>query len=82
MAGDILVLLRGGSRDGETTTVDDGVRRLLAPSEAPGLVEVYESTDETEMVRGNEEQATVFAWAGQEAAGDMAPEMQHMPPDR
>ncbi len=77
--GDAIVLLRGGSRDGETTTVDDEVRRLVAPSQAPGLVDVYEDTGETEHVRGNEEPAVVFAFTGQEPTGDMAPEMIHMP---
>ena len=37
--GDELVVLRGGSRDGESTEVDEGVRRILAASDAPGLVE-------------------------------------------
>ena len=76
---DGIVLLQGGSRDGETTTVDNEVRRLVAPSQAPGLVDVYEDTGETSHVRGNDEQARVFAHTGQEPAGDLAPEAQHMP---
>jgi hypothetical protein len=74
------VVLRGGSRDGESTVVDDEVDRLLAASDAPGLVDVYEATDETQHVRGNDEPAIVFDFVGQEAIGDMAPEMLHMPP--
>ena len=65
-----LVVLRGGSRDGESTSVDDGVRRLLAVSDAPGLLEVYEANGETAEVEGNEQDALVFVHAGQEPAGD------------
>ena len=76
---DELVVLRGGVRDGESTTVQDGVRRLLAASDAPGLVEVYEANGETAEVEGNEEPALVFIHVGQEPAGDIAPELQHSP---
>ena len=76
---DELVVLRGGVRDGESTTVQDGVRRLLAASDAPGLVEVYEANGQTEEVSGNPEAALVFVHVGQEAAGDLAPELQHSP---
>jgi hypothetical protein len=75
-----LVVLRGGSRDGESTTVDDEVERLLAASDAPGMVDVYEATDETAPVRGNDEPAIVFVFSAQEPIGDLAPEMLHMPP--
>ena len=37
-----LIVLRGGSRDGESTEVDEHVERLLAASEAPGMIDVYE----------------------------------------
>ena len=50
---DELVVLRGGVRDGESTTVQEGVRRLLAASDAPGLVEIYEANGETADVPGN-----------------------------
>jgi hypothetical protein len=76
---DELVVLRGGVRDGESTKVQDGVRRLLAASDAPGLVEVYEANGETASVPGNAEAALVFVHVGQEAAGDLAPELQHSP---
>ncbi len=76
---DELVVLRGGVRDGESTTVQDGVRRLLAASDAPGLVEVYEANGQTADVRGNTESALVFIHVGQEPAGDLAPELQHSP---
>jgi hypothetical protein len=76
---DELVVLRGGSRDGESTTVQEGVRRLLAASPAPGLLEVYEANGETAPVDGNEDDALVFLHVGQEPAGDMAPEMLHPP---
>ena len=67
-----LVVLRGGSRDGESTSVDDGVRRLLAVSDAPGLLEVYEANGETAEVEGNAQDARVFVHAGPEPAGDTA----------
>lgn len=72
-------LLRGGSRDGETTTVAVGVRRLFAASEAPGLLDVYERTDEVRPVRGNEDEAVVFDFTGQAPTSDIAPELIHMP---
>lgn len=74
------VVLRGGSRDGESTTVDPQVRRLLAPSDAPGLVDVYEATDEQAHVAGNEVPATVYVFVGQEPAEAFASTMLHMPP--
>ncbi len=74
-----LVVLRGGSRDGDSTVLDEHVDRLLAVSDAPGMVDVYEVTGEQEHVRGNEELAMVFAFAGQEPIGAMEPSMIHMP---
>lgn len=74
-----LVVLRGGVRDGESTTVQEGVRRLLAASDAPGLVEVYEANGQTARVRGNDGDALVFLHVGQEPVGDLAPELQHSP---
>lgn len=76
---DELVVLRGGIRDGETTVVQEGVRRLLAASDGPGLVEVYEANGQTQTVSGSDEDALVFLHVGQEAAGDLAPELQHSP---
>lgn len=75
-----LVVLRGGVRDGESTSVQDGVRRLIATSDAPGLVEVYEANGETAPVDGNPDDALVFIHVGQEAAGDPATELHHTPP--
>ena len=74
-----LVVLRGGVRDGDSTTVQSGVRRLLAASDAPGMIEIYEANGETGRVRGNSEDALVFVHVGQEPAGDLAPELQHSP---
>lgn len=67
MAEDIVVL-RGGPRDGESTTVAEGTWRLVATSDAPGLLEVYEANGETEVVPGNDEHGLVFVHAGQEPA--------------
>jgi hypothetical protein len=74
-----LVVLRGGSRDGESTTVAEGVRRLLAASVAPGLIDVYEANGETQHVPGNDGDALVLEHVGQEPIGDTAPEMLHPP---
>ncbi|MCW2724031.1 MAG: hypothetical protein JWN35_952 [Frankiales bacterium] len=74
-----LVVLRGGSRDGESTTVEEGIRRLLAVSDAPGLLDVYEANGLTEHLRGNTEPALVFVHAGQEPAEGIAPELLHPP---
>ena len=74
-----LVVLRGGVRDGDSTTVQSGVRRLIAASDAPGMVEIYEANGETGKVRGNSDDALVFVHVGQEPAGDLAPELQHSP---
>jgi len=76
---DELVVLRGGSRDGESTKVQDGVRRLLAASAAPGLLEVYEANGESAHLEHNREDALVFVHTGQEPAGDIAPELLHGP---
>lgn len=76
---DELVVLRGGTRDGESTTVQEGVRRLIAASAAPGLLDVYEANGETATVEGNPEDALVFIHAGQEPADGVAPEMLHPP---
>ena len=68
------MVLRGGSRTGESTTVQVGVRRLVAPGDAPGLLDVYEANGETEDLERNPEPALVFVHVGQQAAGDVAPE--------
>ncbi|MCW2623042.1 MAG: hypothetical protein JWL64_2644 [Frankiales bacterium] len=77
-----LAVLRGGIRDGQTTRVQFGVRRLLSVSEAPGLLEIYEANGETELVRGNDEHAFVFVHVGQESAEGINPELLHAPPER
>jgi hypothetical protein len=73
------ILLRGGSRDGESTTVDEQVQRLYAASDAPGMVDVYEMTDQLEHVRGNDESAIVYAFVDQEAMGESSATHLHMP---
>jgi hypothetical protein len=73
------IVLRGGSRDGESTTVDEHVERLYAAAEAPGMVDVYDATDELADVRGNDEQAIVYAFAEQVPVGETAATHLHMP---
>jgi len=74
-----LVLLRGGSRDGESTTVDESVERLLAASQAPGLIDIYDRTEELEHVAGNDEDALVYVFSGQESAAEVPVANLHMP---
>jgi hypothetical protein len=74
-----LVLLRGGSRDGESTTLDEHVERLYAASAAPGLVDVYEATDEFAHLRGNDEEAIVYDFVAQEPIDDTTVTHLHMP---
>jgi hypothetical protein len=73
-----LILLRGGSRDGESTTVDDHVERLYAASAAPGMVDVYEATGELETVRGNDEQAVVYVFTDQQPVTELAEGQMHL----
>ena len=68
------VVLEGGSRDGESTHVAEGVRRLLAASDAPGLLDVYEADGRT-----TDDGSLVFVHAGQDSAEGVAPEMLHSP---
>ena len=77
-----LVVLRGGSRDGESTVLDEHVERLLAASEAPGLIDVYEATDEMAHVAGNDEAAIVYAFVGQEPLTEHEGTQLHMPHTR
>ena len=72
-------LLRGGSRDGESTEVDEHVERLLAASDAPGLIDVYEATEELAHVRGNTDAAIVYTFVGQEPVTDISATHLHMP---
>lgn len=71
-----VVVLEGGSRDGESTHVSDGVRRLLAVSDAPGLLDLYEADGRT-----TEEGSLIFVHVGQESADEIAPETVHLPRD-
>lgn len=78
-----IAVLHGGARDGESTTVASGITRIITPSDAPGLVDIYEQTDELRPLPGNDTPAVVYQFAGQEAAPDRIPaEAMHMPPSR
>ena len=70
---DELVVLRGGSRDGESTTVAEGVRRIVASSDAPGLNDIYDADGSTAHVPGNDVDALVFIHVGQQPEGDGSP---------
>ncbi len=73
------MVLRGGSRDGESTLVHDGVRRILAPSDAPGLLDVYEANGQTQEVPGNDQPGLVLVHVGQRSAEGIAPDLLHAP---
>lgn len=77
---DYVAVLRGGSRDGESTVVREGVDRLLAVSDAPGLLDVYEANGETSHVDGNTDDALVFRHAGQISGDGIAPDTLHGQP--
>jgi hypothetical protein len=76
---EIIAVLSGGSRDGESTVLDDHVDRLYAASDAPGLLDVYESTGETKPLPGNTDAAILFVFAERVSAEGFAPEAIHMP---
>jgi hypothetical protein len=76
--GDPTFVLRGGGRDGEVTTVLAELTRLYVVSDAPGLVDVYERSDEMAEVPGTEGPVGVFEFVGQETSDGLAPELQHM----
>lgn len=76
---EVTVVLSGGTRDGESTVVDADVTRLLSPSAAPGLLDVYEATGERRPLRGNDDAAQVFEFSGQQPSVGWAPEALHMP---
>src|SRR3954464_2945459 len=61
-----LVVLRGGSRDGESTNVDGHVERRPPASEAPGVVDVDGGAESTAHLAGNDEPALVYNFVGQE----------------
>lgn len=70
---DPAVRLRGGPHDGRITAVDPGITRLFTPSEAPGLLDVYEEVDaETD----GEDIRSVFDFVGQVPIDPNVPEHQ------
>ncbi|HSK26134.1 MAG TPA: hypothetical protein VK894_04410 [Jiangellales bacterium] len=75
----VLVLLRGGTRDGEETTVAAAVTRLRAVSAAPGMLDIYSRTGDLVKVAGNPDPATVFEFTGQEPAEGINPVDIHLP---
>ena len=74
-----LIVLRGGSRDGESTEVDEHVERLLAASDAPGMIDIYEQTEQLAAVAGNTEAAIVYQFVEQEPVSEISATHLHMP---
>jgi len=77
---DVVAVLRGGSRNGESLVIDEGISRLLAMSGAPGLLDVYEANGETASLDGNPDAAAVFVHTGQTSGDGVEPEMLHAQP--
>ncbi len=72
-----LIVLRGGAHDGNSTTVAEGVTRLLTPSDAPGLLDVYEPVEQYRHLRGNDEPAEIWEFSGQESIERVTTEHGH-----
>ena len=51
----------------------------LAASVAPGLIDVYEATDELQHVDGNDDDAVVYQFVGQESLTEHEGTQLHMP---
>lgn len=52
---------------------------MLTPSEAPGLLDVYEQTGDTATDEQSGERVAVFELADQQPSEGVAPELLHMP---
>jgi hypothetical protein len=74
-----IVKLVGGVRDGQLTHVDEHVQRLYTPSDAPGLLDVYDRSATVTRAEGVDEPVGVFEFSDQISAEDVAPELLHMP---
>ena len=74
-----VVQLVGGVRDGQLTHIDEHTQRLYTPSDAPGLLDVYERSGVEALPAGVDEPVAVFEFSGQVSAADIAPELLHMP---
>jgi hypothetical protein len=74
-----VVKLLGGVRDGQVTRVDEHVQRLYTPSDAPGLLDVYDRADGVTEVPDVEGPVGIFEFSDQVSAEEVAPELLHMP---
>ena len=67
------VRLRGGPHNGRITAIDPSITRLYTPSEAPGLLDIYEEVDaETD----GEDIRCIFDFVGQVPMDPNQPEHQ------
>ena len=74
-----VVKLLGGVRDGQVTRVDEHVQRLYTPSDAPGLLDVYDRAAGQTEVPGVDGPVGIFEFSDQVSGEDVAPELLHMP---
>jgi len=75
-----VIVLRGGPHDGRSASVADEVTRVYVPAEAPGMLDVYETADETEDDPDGGARS-VFRYVDQVPADPAYPEVLH-PIDR
>lgn len=71
-----VIVLRGGPHDGRSASLADEVTRVYLPSEAPGMLDVYETDGETEE-HPDEGVRTVFRYVDRIAADPRFPEILH-----
>jgi hypothetical protein len=71
-----VIVLRGGPQDGRSASVADEVTRVYVPSEAPGMLDVYEMVDEIEDDPGGGLRS-VFRYADRVPADPAYPEILH-----
>jgi hypothetical protein len=74
-----LVKLLGGVRDGQVTRVDVHTERLYTPSDAPGLLDVYDRVEGLTEAPDVDGPVGIFEFSGQVGDEGIAPELLHMP---
>jgi hypothetical protein len=71
-----VIVLRDGPSDGRSASVADEVTRVYVPSEAPGMLDVYEAVDEI-VDDPNDGPRTVFRYVDRVPADPKYPEVLH-----
>jgi hypothetical protein len=71
-----VIVLRGGPHEGRSASVANEVTRVYLPAEAPGMLDVYEMADETDL-DADDALRSVFRYADQVPADPAYPEILH-----